>query len=137
MLDFPIVGEDRPTGPYTRITFLDEFRMAIPIPKYGGRLAEFTVFNTALPQGHPGNSRPARLPIRIRNWSPFMNPDRNMSLGTPNQDGPLIVDPAQAICVVNLACGQWTSYAMAPFRAQDLIERVCAMDTDAPIPWDK
>ena len=63
--------------------------------------------------------------------------DQGRSLGTPDRNGPIITDPAQAILVVRLT-KLYYGDVLFVVRIQSLIiERVCSSWTDTHIPWDE
>jgi len=135
VLNLSSMDESKLVGRDTMVTFLDEFRMMIPPPDYNNDLAELVLFNTLLPQGHPRNLRRFHIPLRYRNRFPFIIIDRNRSLGT--QDGSFVIDPAQAILVVDLFDRDEPRHVLLVLRTQALITRVCSMSSDASIPWDE
>jgi len=83
-----------------RVIFLDEFRMVI----ISSRLAitELAVFNTLIPQDHPGNLRRFGVPLKFRDWHAEIFVDHDRDLGTPNGDEALIADPVQAVLAIKL-----------------------------------
>ena len=83
-----------------QVIFLDEFRMAV-IPSWLD-ITEFAVFNTLIPQDHPGNLRRFGFPPQFRNWHAKIFVDHDRDLGTPNRDEALIADPVQALLVMEL-----------------------------------
>jgi hypothetical protein len=122
----------------SQFVFLDEFRvMAISRHTHLESL-EILVFNTLVPQGHPRGLRRLNLPPKYRDTRASIHVDPYRSLGPSNSDGPITVDPAQAIVLVNLV----SRHAKKPqvlliLRVQPLIEHVCSMSTYVQTPWDE
>lgn len=81
-------------GQRTRVTFLDEFRIVVLSDKQ--RTVGLVVFNTIIPQYHPGILR--RLALPHETFAIIV--DRDRPLGIMDVDEPLITDPTQAILVV-------------------------------------
>jgi hypothetical protein len=118
-----------------RPTFIDEFRLSFFTYNFLRNCSELIVFNTLVPQDHPSNSRRFSVPSGHNDWGARIHVDRNRHLGTPDMDKPLVVDPAQAIFVVELQGGQGTSVLVA-VRTQVLIEYTCSPRADFGVPWD-
>ena len=119
----------------SKVTFLDEFRLIFLAPDHTGDLAELVLFNPLLPQDHSSNPRRFRVPPGSRNWSLVM--DRDPPWGVQNRGGPLIVDPTQAIHVVELYNSDETRHFLLVLRTQALIEHARSMSTETHIPWDE
>ena len=118
----------------TQVTFLDEFRMVVLAPRRTP-VPDFTLFDTLVPYGDPGNLRRFRVPPRDHGWSPHIHVDSDRCLGTPDRDRPLTTDPAQAVFVIRLV----SPYGLHNFlvvRIQSLFEHAHSMDADGYIPWD-
>lgn len=98
---------------------------------------ELAVFNTLVPQDHPRNLRRFRLPPKYLLRSARVHLDRDRSLGTVNRDGPLIVDPTQAILIMDLSPNVPEPRIFLILRMQPLIEHACSMRADVQIPWDE
>lgn len=96
--------------------------------------AEFTVFDTLIPQDRAGNSRRLGLPQRFQDWIADIRVDHDRPLGTPNKDEPFIADPAQAVLVVNLM-RDWGPGTFLVVRTQALIEQTNSMCVDSHVPW--
>ena len=82
--------------------FLDEFRMVVSSYDDGTGTPELIVFDTRIPQDHPGRFRRFGLPPRYRHHSPRITIDGDMPLPAVTRDGPISVDPTQAVIVVEL-----------------------------------
>ena len=117
-----------------RIAFVDEFRMMLSIRNYGA-FTGFILFDTLLPQDHPMNLRRAHPPLIYCDWGSRVTGLRNTSWGAFDRHGPLIVDPTQAIHVVDFFRNGSSDHATLAFRTQALIEQVFSPNTDADIPW--
>ena len=119
----------------SKVTFLDESRLMFLAPGRRTRdLAELVLFNTLLPQDYPRSLHRFRFPPGYHGWS--LVPDRDISWGAQNTDEPFIVDPTQAIRVVELYSGETRRFLLV-LRTQALIERACSMSTGTHIPWDE
>jgi hypothetical protein len=136
VLDLSSTGGNKLVERDTKVTFLDEFRMILLTPDRAANSPELILFNTLLPQDHPGNSRRLSLPPRYRNWSPSLGYDSNRPLGTLNWDGPLIIDPSQAVLVVEFSDGNLRNVLII-LRMQVLIDHSCSTSADAHIPWNE
>lgn len=94
------------------------------------------MFDTLIPQYHPGNLRRLGLPQRFhgQTWVGSIHADHNRPLGTPNRDEPLIADPAQAILIVELA-NSWDLHALLVIRTQALIDQKPSHELNPLVPW--
>ena len=117
--------------------FLDEFRILVVFWNNFPHAPELFVFNTLLPQDHPRHLRRFRLPPKHNQRSVHVHLDRDRSLGTVDRDGPLLVDPTQAILIMDLSPTNLEPHAFLILRMQDLIEHACSMRTGVQIPWDE
>lgn len=117
--------------------FLDEFRILVVFWNNFPHAPELFVFNTLLPQDHPRHLRRFRLPPKHNQRSVHVHLDRDRSLGTVDRDGPLLVDPSQAILIMDLSPTNREPHAFLILRMQDLIEHSCSMRTEVQIPWDE
>ena len=117
--------------------FLDEFRLMIYTPECTGNPPEFTLFDTFVShsQDHPTNFRRFRVPRKYYNRSPSVTFDTCISLGTLNQDKPLIVDPTQAFALLGLSTDGVSTNAAIILRIQTLVELACLTGADTHIPW--
>ena len=120
-------------------TFLDEFRILGSCYDYLTSIPELVVFDTRIPQVHPECFRRFGLPPGYRSKITHINVDCNRPLGgTVTQEGPLIVDPTQAILVVetdrHYSLG---THGRLIVRINALIERECSARTDSLIPWEE
>ena len=88
VLDLKSTDRSALVGWNTQINFLDEFRVVILVNK--SDVTELFVFNTLVPQDHPGNLRRLELPQQFHHTAAKICVDRDRSLGTQ----PLIPDPA-------------------------------------------
>lgn len=118
----------------TQVIFLDEFRLAVLHRESG--VTELAVFNTLVPQDHPGNLQRLGLPPDTHDRSVYLYVDHARQLGTPNRDETLVADPAQAVFVIGLA-GCSTPPHLLVIRTQTLIDQVCSVRTDSCVPWDQ
>ena len=100
VLDLLSTGGRGLLGLNPQVVFLDEFRMAL-IPSELD-ITELAVFNTLIPQDHPGNLQRFGFPPEFRNWRARIFVDHDRDLGTPNRDEALIADPAQGVLVMDL-----------------------------------
>ena len=125
MFDRSSKDESESIGAYSQIAFLDEFRIMVTY-----YTPDLFVFNTSLPQGHPGNLRKLGLPSGYFRWYTDIHLDHIWE-----SDGPLNIDPAQAIFVMDVRGEHVGVRAVSVVRKQSLIEHVCSMRRDALIPW--
>lgn len=121
----------------SQVAFLDEFRIMVTYRDNPLVAPELLVFNTFVPQDHPGNMRRFRLPPKYRDWSTRVHLDHDRSLGAVNRDGPLITDPTQAIFVMDLSPNPPEPAVLLVLRMQPLIKLTCSTRTDVQIPWDE
>ena len=115
--------------------FLDEFRLMVYTPEQTGKLPEFTLFDTSVSQDHPTNFRHFRVPLKYRDWSPSVTLDTCIGLGMQNQDEPLIVDPTQALILLQFYRDDVSTDAVVMLRIQALVKQACLMGADTDIPW--
>ena len=100
---------------------------------------ELVVFDTLVPQDHTKDFRQFKFPPKYSCWIPRTHTDPGSPLGRVTQDGPLTVDPTQAILAVEL---MGTVYNLDPraflvLRANTLIEFSCSMRAGPHIPWEE
>ena len=136
VLNISSLGGIKLTNHRMRIAFVDEFRMMLSI-RNDGTFTEFILFDTLLPQDHPRNLRRAHPPLIYRDWLSLVIGLRNTSWGAFDRHGPLIVDPTQAIHVVDFFRRGSGDHATLAFRTQTLIEQVCSPSTGTDIPWSE
>ena len=121
-------------------TFLDEFRILVAAPKHtpDGALdaAEFTLFDTLVPRGHPVNSRRLRVPLRYSDWVPSVYVDSDGYLGMSNPGDPLTTDPTQPVFVLRLV-SRYGPRLLLIVRTQVLIDCVFSANADADVPWEE
>ena len=100
---------------------------------------ELVVFNTLIPQGHPGSIRRLRLPPQYSNehYSALIHVDQDRCLGAPSRDVALITDPTQAILAIHVSKPPYLGGVLHIVRIQTLIEHVCSTRTDDHILWDE
>jgi len=134
VLELSSTDESELIGFTTDVVFLDEFRMVVIPSGYGN--TKLAVFNTLIPRYHPGNLRRLGLPRRLFECAAKIHADHDRPLGPPNTDEPFIVDPAQAVLVMELTEG-WDSTVFLVVRTQTLIEQAYSMPADSCVPWDK
>jgi len=115
-----------------QITFLDEFRVMI---KYFDCATGLSVFNTFVPQDHPGNFRRFGLPRKYHGRCFDVHLDRDRSLGIVNRDGPLVVDSTQDIFIVDFPSSGAQSRVFLILRTQPLIEHAYSKSEDVQISW--
>lgn len=130
VLDLKSTDRSALVGWNTQINFLDEFRVVILVNK--SDVTELFVFNTLVPQDHPGNLRRLELPQQFHHTAAKICVDRDRSLGTQ----PLIPDPAQAVLVVELE-NSWDARVFLVVRTHALIEQTCSTFADPCVPWDE
>ena len=101
-------------------------------------ITKLTVFNTLVPQDHPGNIRQLGLPQEYHERTAKIYVDHDRLLGMPNRDEPLIADPAQAVFVVKLM-GDWESESPAflVVRMRTLIKQTYSTRADSYVPWSE
>jgi hypothetical protein len=97
-------------------------------------IPELFVFNTLVPQGHPGDIRRLELPSEYRWKIPTIHLGCNGLPETLNRDGPLLVDSSQTIFLIDSLSyqGPRTIFIL---RIQDLIEHVSSVRAEIRIPW--
>lgn len=66
-----------------------------------------------------------------------MHLDRDRSLGSVNRDGHLIVDPTQAVLIVDLSPTFRDPQVLLILQTQTLIERTCSMHTATYVHWNE
>ena len=137
MLDRSSAERSEPIQWNCQVTFLDEFRIAVLYDNVFPGAPELAIFNTLVPQGHPGNLRRFKLPPVTVGRTVHVHLDRDRSLGTVNRDGHLIVDPSQAILILKISQTVQERQIFFVLRTQSLIERACSMRADTQIPWDE
>lgn len=120
-----------------QVAFLDEFRIIMTSYNDFPIGLELLVCNTHVPQDHPRNLRPFRFPSKYRNRNACLYLHHDRSIGTANKDGPLLIDPTQAIFIIELPLSPPRPGVLLALRVQPLIELACLMHTDAVIPWDQ
>lgn len=119
-----------------QVAFLDEFRIVVSLCNFLVT-PEVSIFNTLLPQDHPRHMRRFGLPQKYGQRGAHVRLDRDRSLGTVDRDGPLIVDPAQAILTIYLTPTVREPHTLVILRMQPLIEHTCSMRQDIQIPWEE
>jgi len=120
----------------SQVSLLDEFRIMVVHNNFPDA-PELAVFNTLVPQGHPKSLRLFKLPQKYIERTAYVLLDRDRSLGMVNRDGHLIVDPSQAVLIVNISPTFWDSQVSLVLRTQSLVEHERSTHTDARIPWDE
>ena len=120
-----------------QVAFLDEFRVVVALWNDFPFPPGLSVFNTLLPQDHPRHMRQFKLPPKHGQRSARVHLDRDRSLGTVDRDGPLIVDPTQAILVMDLSPSVRQPQTLIILRMHPLIEHTCSMRPEVQIPWDE
>ena len=129
----PFAGEYNSTSWGLQVAFLDEFRITMVYDD----AHEFPVFDTLLPQDHPRNLRWFRLPRKYCGRNAYLQVNRGGSLGTADRDGPLIVDPTQAIIIMDFLETSQEPRVYLILRIQPFIECACSMRADVRIPWNE
>ncbi|KAF9645020.1 hypothetical protein BDM02DRAFT_3120950, partial [Thelephora ganbajun] len=119
VLDLLSTDESELVKGYPQAVFLDEFRMVVTPEKSSS--VELAVFNTLIPQGHPGNVQRLELPPHFHDQLTNIRVDHDRYLGIPNTDEALIADPAQAVLVIELE-GFLEPTVLLVVRVQVLIE---------------
>jgi len=119
----------------TRAIFLDEFCVAVILGR--SAITELAVFNTLVPQDHPGYLQRLAFPLEFRRHKRAnVHLDHDRDLGTPSDDEGLLPDPAQAVLVIDL-WGDGEPHVLFVVRTQALVEQVHSVRTDSPVPWDE
>ena len=100
-------------------------------------IAELAMFNTLVPQGHPGYLLRLMLSPEFHGKRANIHVDHDLDLGTlSNRDEVLLLDPAQAVLVIEL--GRRLEYlVLLVVRTQALIEKTYSAHADLSVPWDK
>jgi hypothetical protein len=114
--------------------FLNEFRIVVVTHSISPDPPELFVFNTLVPQDHPRSLQQFNLPPKYHNWYANIHLDHDRSLGTLNNDGPLMVDSTQAIVLVDMVSDLGEPEVFLIVQTQFLIEHVCSVGTDVQIP---
>jgi len=126
-------------GWMSRVVFLDEFRVLATNRDPATGAPELVVFDTLVPQGHSRGFRRFGFPLRYKNLHPrvHINPDR--FLGKIARDGPLLVDPTQAILAVELKAAGLSvgPRVLLVLQTSVLIECEYSTHTDSHIPWEE
>ena len=97
---------------------------------------ELRVFDTLIPQDHPGNSWELEPPQRFHNWTAKIYIDHEQQLGVPNRDEPFISDPGQAVLVMQLTNNS-NDLVFLIVRTQALIEKARSTHANPRVPWDE
>lgn len=92
------------------------------------------MFNTLVPQGHPGDLRRLELPMEYRWKIPIIHLGSNGLLETSTRNGPLAVDSNQAICLIDSLShgGPRTVYVL---QIRHLVEHASSVRAEVRIPW--
>ena len=114
--------------------FLDEFRIAV-IPDHLAP-TELAVFNTRIPQDHPGYLQRLAFPPEFCNRYAQICVDHGQGLGTPNKGEGLLPDPAQAVITIDIWRDEELRFSLV-VPTQVLVEQVYSVCTDSPLPWDE
>jgi len=112
--------------------FLDEFRIVIT---HDGGCNGLFVFNTLIPQDHPGNFRWFGFPLKYFGQGNRTHLDHERSLGIVNRDESFIVDPTQDIFIVDFRNPDRRVFLILQTRL--VIEYVCLEPVDVRISWDE
>ena len=134
VLDLSSTCWGEPVKQNPRVIFLDEFRMVVLPDELA--ITELAVFNTLIPQGHPGNLRRFGFPSEFSDQRARIFVDHDRDLGTPNRDEALIADPAQAVLAMEFG-EPWDSRPLLIVRTQVLTEQTYSVGTDSHICWDE
>ena len=121
--------------PATRITFLDEFRLVVWTPE-STPVPEFTLFDTLVPYGDPGNSQRFRVASRYHTWFPHIHVDGDRCLGTLDRDRPFTTDPTMAVLVMRLISPNHSRNLLI-VRIQNLLEHAHSTNPEGYVPWDR
>ena len=134
LLDLSSIDGSGLVGKGTQAIFLDEFRVAI-IPDKSAT-AELVVFNTLIPQGHPGHLQRLAFPPEFRGKRANIRIDHGWNTGTLNRDEVLLLDPAQAVLIMELG-GRPEPLVLLVIRIQALIEQTYSTRADLSVPLDE
>jgi len=115
-----------------QIDFFDEFRIIVT---HDDHATDISVFNTLVPQDHPGNFLRFKLPWEHFNPTVRIHLDRDRPLGIVSRDGPLITDPTQDVFIVDSRVFGRRIFLI--LRKQLVIGYTCSEYTDVPIPWNE
>ena len=134
VLDLSSTDGNELVGVGTQAVFLDEFRVAMMRNIW--TIAELVVFDTLIPQDHPGYMRRLVYPLEFCDTHATLRVDRDRALGTPNKDEVLLPDPTQVVTVIEF----WRDeepHVLLVMRTQVLVEQVHSVQPDSRVPWDE
>ena len=134
VLDLSSTDGSEPIGTYSQAIFLDEFRVAVIPDKLA--ITYLAVFDTLIPQDHPGYMQRLAFPLEFCNEPAYICPDHDRHLGTPNKDEVLLPDPTQAILITNISAGR-NHRILLVVRIPVLVKQVYSLRTDSCVPWDE
>ena len=118
--------------------FLDEFQILVSCHDNATGTPELVVFDTCVLQDHPEYFRRFGLPPRYRYHSARINVGCDRPLGSVASGEPLIVDPFQAVLVVELNYSTIPdTHVLLVVRTNALTERRFSVRTDPFIPWEE
>lgn len=120
-----------------QVAFLDEFCVVMTCYNNFPIGLELLVCNTHVPRDHPGNFRRFKLPSKYRDRNARLYLHHDRSFGAANKDRPLLVDPTQAIFIMELLFSPPKPAILLALRIQPLIELACSMRTDVEVLWDE
>ncbi|KAF9643424.1 hypothetical protein BDM02DRAFT_3273044 [Thelephora ganbajun] len=135
VLDLLSTDESELVKRYPQVVFLDEFRMVVIPDKFWS--LELVVFDTLIPQNHPGNVQRLELPPRFYDQLANIRVDHDRDLGILSTDEALIADPSQAVLVIELLGGNFEPTVLVVVRMQVLIERKYPVRADSRVSWDE
>ncbi|KAF9645019.1 hypothetical protein BDM02DRAFT_3120947 [Thelephora ganbajun] len=134
VLDLLSTDESGLVKGYPQAVFLNEFRMVVAPNKSWN--VELVVFDTLIPQDHPGNAQRLELPLQLHGQPANIHVDHDWDLGIPKTDEALIADPAQAVLVIELERFSKPT-VLVVVRIQVLIEQKYSLRADSRVPWDE
>ncbi|KAF9649097.1 hypothetical protein BDM02DRAFT_3114462 [Thelephora ganbajun] len=121
-------------GERPQVVFLDEFRMVVA-PNRSWNV-ELVVFDTLIPQYHPGNVQRLELPLWLHGQPTNIHVDHDRDLGIPNPDEALIADSAQAVLVIEME-GLVKPTVLVVVWTQALIEQKYSVHADSCVPCNE
>jgi len=97
-------------------------------------ITELAVFNTLIPQDHPGNLQRFGFPPEFHNWQARIRVDYDRDLGTPKKNRALITDPAQAVLAMELL-QPVGPHALLVVRTQAFAQLYSVHEDSSIVPW--
>ena len=123
----------------SQVVFLDEFRVLVTNCDHATGAPELVMFDTLIPQGHSGSFLQFRFPLRYESRNIRIHIDPVRPLGKVARDGPLIVDPTQAILAIELLAVEFSlgPRVLLALETNVLTEHMSSTRTGPRIPWEE